>query len=110
MALILLRVHASGMGTIHSPIKVKHRHFATVFDSEGSAQDPSLFFRHSDLVESLGQPLEDEDEGVRAAVWSGFETFDRALMHEGGEKIMRDGFRASIFRLFFVSLCVVLLA
>ena len=63
MALILLRVHASGMGTIHSPIK----------------------------------PLEDEEERVRAAVWSGFEAFDRALMHEGGEKIMRDGFRASLF-------------
>jgi len=56
----------------------------------------------------LGQPLEDEEERVRAAVWSGFEAFDRALMHEGGEKIMRDGFRASLFPSPLPSLFVVL--
>jgi len=31
MALILLRVHASGMGTIHSPIKVKTAPFFLAF-------------------------------------------------------------------------------
>ena len=62
MSIALLRVHASGSGTIHTAMK----------------------------------PLEGVPESVRAEVWAGFAAFDGALMHEGGEEILRHGFLNSM--------------
>jgi hypothetical protein len=41
-------------------------------------------------------PLDDVPESVRVRVESGFAAFDRALQHEGGEELMRDGFLNSM--------------